>query len=491
MAELTAGEIYGVARGAGFSPDQAVTFTAIALAESSGRTDALASKGEHSIGLWQVNVAASVRRNTWGDLTDPAVNARAAYEISRSGTSLQPWTVTHARNAGTARDYRRYLDEAQAARASSTATSPASDAQPPTDAPAPANPASTGLVGPDVTGDAPGAATAIDSDHDGVTDHVELEVSRSPLQADGDALGKAGQQAHAEASAKQSDAGQAGGDRQLPADGTSDARDRFLVAAQAQAGDRYVFGAETSSSDTDPDAFDCSELVQWAAQKAGVDVVDGASNQYLTLKEKGMLVPVEQARSIPGALLFSFSSEPQPGGGRPSTAHVAISLGNGNTIEARGRAYGVGEFAVGRRFDYAAVIPGLTEGGAPTPGTAAVAPSYDVIDTGSSPWEVDQDEDGLVDGAEAVAGTKADTADTDRDGISDSAELLVYGTSPLLVDSDANGVDDSTQTAFPSPTAAVGQGVLMPAPFLTGAILVPAEAPTGPDSAELIEEVMT
>jgi cell wall-associated NlpC family hydrolase len=121
----------------------------------------------------------------------------------------------------------------------------------------------------------------------------------------------------------------------------SDRARTFLDEALRQAGDPYVWGAHTSPSDADPGAFDCSEL------------------QYLDLKEKGALVPVEQALRTPGALLFSFSSEPERGGGRPSEAHVAISLGDGRTIEARGREYGVGVFDAGDRFEYGAVIPGL------------------------------------------------------------------------------------------------------------------------------------
>ena len=70
---------------------------------------------------------------------------------------------------------------------------------------------------------------------------------------------------------------------------------------------------------------------------------------------------VQQALQTPGALLFHFASEPQPGlGGEPPVAHVAISLGNGMTIEAKGHAYGVGVFSAGDRFNYAGMIPGMS-----------------------------------------------------------------------------------------------------------------------------------
>jgi hypothetical protein len=113
MPVLSIREIYEAARDAGFTPHQAVTWTSIALAESSGRTGALNDKGEHSIGLWQINVAGGVRTNKWGDLTDPEINARAAYEISRQGRDMRPWTTTHDSNKGTVRDYRHYLDKVE------------------------------------------------------------------------------------------------------------------------------------------------------------------------------------------------------------------------------------------------------------------------------------------------------------------------------------------------------------------------------------------
>ncbi len=47
---LSIREIYDAARSAGFTPHQAVTWTAIAMAESGGRTGALNDNGEHSVG---------------------------------------------------------------------------------------------------------------------------------------------------------------------------------------------------------------------------------------------------------------------------------------------------------------------------------------------------------------------------------------------------------------------------------------------------------
>jgi peptidoglycan hydrolase-like protein with peptidoglycan-binding domain len=121
----------------------------------------------------------------------------------------------------------------------------------------------------------------------------------------------------------------------------------FVQKALAQRGDRYVFGAETNLNDKNPDTFDCSELVQWAAHQAGVSVPDGTMNQVPYFKQKGTEISVDKALKTRGALLF------RPG-------HVAISLGDGRTIEARGKAYGVNIFsAQGRGWTSGALIPGL------------------------------------------------------------------------------------------------------------------------------------
>ena len=111
---LSIREIYNAALSAGFNPHQAVTWTAIAMAESGGRTGALNSKGEYSVGLWQINVRADASRAArWGDLSTPEANAKAAYDISNHGADMSPWTTTHDRNKGSGADYRTYLGKVQ------------------------------------------------------------------------------------------------------------------------------------------------------------------------------------------------------------------------------------------------------------------------------------------------------------------------------------------------------------------------------------------
>ncbi len=557
MAVLSIREIYEAALSAGFTPEQATTWTAIALAESGGRTGALNDRGEHSVGLWQINVAADVRRNHYGDLADPRINAKAAYDISRHGTDMRPWTTTHASNKGTEHDYRTYLGRVEQVSGvqgdDRGVTGYGSKLPPPlpgggtgstgTEVPPGYDQAGTGRpLGSQLDTDHDGLTDAFeratgsniratDTDHDGLSDGYETVKSHSsPLLADTDldglsdtteaSLGTSAREwdgdhdglsdaaeirygsdpLHAEAgdgttpapagampqtgmqqTGMQQTGMQQTGMPQQPVGGMPGAGmpaagmpglapsgagtpgaapagagtklNRFVDVATAQAGDDYVFGTSAKLSDPDPERFDCSELTRWAAHQAGVKIPDGAMYQYLDLKQKGALMPVEQALHTKGALLFYFSREPVEGGGRPSRAHVAISLGDGRTIEAKGTRYGVGEFNARNRFNYAGMIPGLDES-AP-PGTTQAAhvdaqpaqvPSYDQIDAGAPVHApADTDHDGLTDAFEKLARMDPRSADTDHDGLSDAFETIRSHTDPLSADTDHDGVSDPSE----------------------------------------------
>jgi peptidoglycan hydrolase-like protein with peptidoglycan-binding domain len=126
--------------------------------------------------------------------------------------------------------------------------------------------------------------------------------------------------------------------------GTAEA---MVRAALSQQGDRYIFGAEVKLNDPNPSAFDCSELVEWAVAQAGGKICDGSQYQRKACRDAGLAISVEQALRTPGALLFTDT-------------HVAISLGDGRTIEARGSKYGVGIFSAHNRgWKAAGLVPGL------------------------------------------------------------------------------------------------------------------------------------
>ena len=107
--------------------------------------------------------------------------------------------------------------------------------------------------------------------------------------------------------------------------------------ALAQVDDKYVFGVEVSRTDPDPESFDCSEIIEWCFERFGVaNFPDGSPNQRAHAHQ----ISIEEAVKTRGALLGRAPGT--LGAGTPG--HVAISLGNGRTIEARGSAFGVGVF---------------------------------------------------------------------------------------------------------------------------------------------------
>ena len=214
--------------------------------------------------------------------------------------------------------------------------------------------------------------------------------------------------------------------------------ERFLEAALAQQGDRYVFDAQTNPDDPDPEEFDCSELVEWAAAQVGVQVSEASFLQYNQMKAAGTLIPVEDAINTPGALLFKFPSEPVPGQTtRLEGSHVAISLGDGRTIEAMSPKLGVRISEAGDRFGYAALIPGMdytnppgTIDTSPLPfPTPLPPPEPSPLDIAAlNANSVDTDQDMLPDHFEVKYLLDPNQPDTDGDGITDGYELVVLGT---------------------------------------------------------------
>ncbi len=396
MPRYSAEQIYGFARRAGFSPDESATMTAIALAESGGNSKAHNPRGEDSRGLWQINGRAHPSFLGKYNLYDPLDNARAAFEVSRKGADISPWTVTHG---GLSSRYVRYKEEAQAA--------------------AVAN------------GDGPGRGVWTGTQ--GYGDRVAASAGDDPPGAPLNTF--AAQPAVA------------------PADNA--ALETFLKVARAQVGDRYVFGAEVKLGNPNPAVFDCSEFTQWAAHQAGVKIPDGATAQYLHFKQKGQLIDPAKAKDIPGALLFSFDREPRPGDGRTPGAHVAISLGDGRVVEAANPRAGVRESTAGERFEFAAVVPGISDGSA-TPIANPVLTPLSTLMPAPAPVPPlpepalggpDSDRDGLSDALERRHGLDPQRADTDGDNLSDAQEMVTFGTDGRKADSDGDGLNDAFELA--------------------------------------------
>ena len=134
---------------------------------------------------------------------------------------------------------------------------------------------------------------------------------------------------------------------EAPARTRSRSVDDFVKMALSQEGKTYALGAEVRSSNKAPKEFDCSELVEWAAARVGVRVPDGSMNQ----KRASKRISVSEALKTKGALLF-----------KEDPRHVAISLGDGRTIEARwpwgvdiasgwGRGFTSGGLIKGMKYD--------------------------------------------------------------------------------------------------------------------------------------------
>lgn len=148
--------------------------------------------------------------------------------------------------------------------------------------------------------------------------------------------------------------------------------------AQQWRGQPYRLGAEFNGDRYHPGPVDCSELTETACRLNGVHLPDGAENQYRYCRQKKTLIPVSEAKGIVAALGFKITS-----GGD----HVVFSggqrSGKGITMEARGRAYGCGNFTWDGRFNFAALIPGVDHGASP-PAPPAYFPPRRLVAYGES-----------------------------------------------------------------------------------------------------------
>ncbi len=130
----------------------------------------------------------------------------------------------------------------------------------------------------------------------------------------------------------------------------------ILDEARRHIGKPYRYGAEANPKDTDPPAFDCSELVEYVCRRLGVvpQMVDGARFQLAHCAKHGTLLHIVEARVLPGALLFRRNKTTKV------VEHVAfVKDAQGGTIEARGKDYGVGEWPWRPNWTDGALIPGV------------------------------------------------------------------------------------------------------------------------------------
>ena len=135
----------------------------------------------------------------------------------------------------------------------------------------------------------------------------------------------------------------------------------YVKLLLTQKGNAYLWDSKPKPSEDDPKADgvpeDCSGLVSWGANHLKVvpTMPDGSVNQFEHCRQHDCAIPIEQAIYTPGALIFRLSNR--------LGNHVVTSLGDGRTIEAKGRAFGVViDHVKGRVWTHAALIPGLDYG---------------------------------------------------------------------------------------------------------------------------------
>ncbi|MEO1062371.1 MAG: hypothetical protein AAFZ07_13225 [Actinomycetota bacterium] len=226
---------------------------------------------------------------------------------------------------------------------------------------------------------------------------------------------------------------------------------RFVQAAIQQLDDTFRFGAEVDLDDPDPDAWDASELIQWASHQADAELPDGSWRQYKHLHGEGATIDVDEALDRPGTLLFRFSDDPFEVDGRPRISHVAISAGGGVVIEAT-----TGSDRVVRlhehdgRFTHAAEIPAFAGQELDVDDVTALLMGEPVASVEAGDDEpvaddpIEDDGEVVVDQSDPLPPEEpaVQRVDSDGDGISDDMERA-DGLDPNDVDSDGDGLVDS------------------------------------------------
>lgn len=140
--------------------------------------------------------------------------------------------------------------------------------------------------------------------------------------------------------------------------------EKFVLLALREVGKPYILGSE-GPPESILKTWDCSELVQHClalvpiecvsntpGRRTPVSVFDGAWFQWERSKS---LKTVKNGVATVGALLFSQFNTKMP----HHIGHVAISLGNGYIVEARGKRYGVTIGPVRSSFSLACIVPEL------------------------------------------------------------------------------------------------------------------------------------
>jgi N-acetylmuramoyl-L-alanine amidase len=145
------------------------------------------------------------------------------------------------------------------------------------------------------------------------------------------------------------------------------AGERILDIAAEHVGENYIFGAFAPKNNANwRGPWDCAEFVSWCVYQAS-GILYGCNNNTFNpsvadaytgywardVVGLGTAISITDAARRPGAALLRI-----PVTGR--VGHIAISDGNGGTVEAHSRNRGVIRHVIaGRRWDRGVLVPGI------------------------------------------------------------------------------------------------------------------------------------
>ena len=134
--------------------------------------------------------------------------------------------------------------------------------------------------------------------------------------------------------------------------------DDIVKLGDKHVGEPYVSGTLVHKDDAYyKGPWDAAEFVTWLYYQTtrllyGCDATDGYGKFWSRdANEQGQIITIEAAKSTPGAVILRLA-------GNGEVGHIAISDGNGGTVEAHGREDGITNSVVdGRRWDKGVLIP--------------------------------------------------------------------------------------------------------------------------------------
>lgn len=144
--------------------------------------------------------------------------------------------------------------------------------------------------------------------------------------------------------------------------------DDIVSLGDKHVGEPYALEALVAKDDADyKGPWDASEFVSWLYYQT-FGILYGCANNHgnphsadaysgywgRDANMLGHIITIEEAKSTPGAVIIRLA-------GNGEVGHIAVSDGNGGTVEAHGKEDGITNSVVdGRRWDMGILVPGVT-----------------------------------------------------------------------------------------------------------------------------------